>query len=146
VNDKVARSSGGEVRGTLACERCGKDLLDTVNGIFVFVLERREFMRCPRYEAVHWWCKVPCQDRGLADLGWERWPTHPKDGDDAANPLEFPRWHAKISRQIEQGSFSPLVATRLLGAMFEVARAAAREPTADDIARFRQKLTMEGLL
>jgi len=128
----------------LAYERCGKDLLDAVNGIFVLVSERREFMLCPRYVAVHWWCNVPCQEETLADLGLEKWTTHWKSVDDAANPLEYPRWHAKMSRLVEAGGFSPLAATRLLGAMFSVAQAAAREPTADDVARFRQILLMEG--
>lgn len=144
MNNEGTQSNAGSVRNPLACEHCGKDLLDAIDGILVWVPECRQYETHRRYVGVYWWCKSPCQGEALGALGLERWPTHWKSIDDAANPLEFPRWDAETLRQIERGEFSTAAAEKLAGAKRAVGRVAARTPTADDVARYRDIRFLNG--
>ena len=145
MSERDTRGTEDSACGPLECEWCGKDLLDTVGGGLVQVQERREFMPHPRYVEVYSWCKVPCQEEALSALGLDRWTTHYKSIDDAANPLEYPRWVSEISRLIERGSFSTPAAKKLSEAKRAIAWVAVRKPTVEDIIRFRQIRKMHGL-
>ena len=144
--NESAHNNSDNALGPLACENCGKDLLGTGNGVFVRVLEHHGYeVAAPRYVGFYTWCKRPCQEKMLVALGLRKWPTHWDDISDAANPLWYPHWDSKTSRLTERGSFSTAAAEKLAAAKVKVARAAARKPTAEDIARYQQLRMMYGI-
>jgi len=94
--------------------------------------------------AAYWAC-WECEKKIRANLYLAGYKLDWKGVDELLNPLEHKRWNDIFSRLIERGKISKPAAAKMREFKSIVAALVDREPTQEDMVRFRQLRWFDGL-
>ncbi len=128
----------------LACELCHKDLLETGMGNCVWAGSWDQAATL-RYADVYCVCKGRCDMLLQAALHDAKYSASWIGIDELMNPLMYERWDRATSRLIDQGAVSVAAIAKVEELKRIVAPIADREPTEQDLARFREISMIAGL-
>lgn len=128
----------------LVCMLCPTNLLETGLGNCVWA-ENLDRTATYRFAYVFWVCKGRCYMLLQSALYAEKYLASWIGIDELMNPLEYERWDRATSYLIDQDEVSVAATAKVEELKRIVAQVADREPTEQDIARFREIRMMDGL-
>lgn len=129
---------------SLVCWVCDADLLETGWGNCVWA-EIPDLAAIPRFVDVYCVCRGRCDKWVQTCLRVENLQARWISLNELTNPLEHKYWEEATSRRIDRGEYSEAAAVKISRVLKTMAPFASREPTEQDIIRFQQLRSLDGL-